>query len=87
MLRQKAIAKLNAPVTTPLPAGMKNDKAARCEVKALEYEKKGNLAKAQKNRERAYRIREKHGLAHPVGTSRPANYVATTPSAAPLPTH
>ena len=87
LLRQKAIAKLNAPVTTALPPGMKNDKAARCEVKALEYEKRGNLAKAQRNRERAYRIREKHGIAHPVGTVRPATYVAPTPAAAPLPTH
>jgi len=46
---------------------MKSDKAARCEAKALEYERKGNLAKAQKNRERAFRIRQKHSLAVPAG--------------------
>lgn len=84
LLRQKAIAKLNQPCVTAYPPGVKNDKAARCDLKALEYEKKGNLAKAQKNRERAYKIREKHGIAHPVGTVRPAT-TTTMPASQPVP--
>lgn len=90
MLRQKAIAKLNQPCVTAYPPGVKNDKAARCELKALEYEKKGNLAKAQRNREKAYRIREKHGIAHPVGTTLPATTTSTNSTMiqpAPLPTN
>eukprot|EP00026_Physarum_polycephalum_P016641 Phypoly_transcript_17598.p1 GENE.Phypoly_transcript_17598~~Phypoly_transcript_17598.p1 ORF type:complete len:223 (+),score=61.80 Phypoly_transcript_17598:78-746(+) len=86
LLRQKAIAKLNQPTVMAYPPGVKNDKAARCELKALEYEKKGNLAKAQRNREKAYRIREKHGIAHPVGTMPPANYSSTNATTTPMTT-
>lgn len=91
--RQKAIAKMNQPLksagtarpigsvgTTPGNPALKSDKAARCEAKALEYERKGNLAKAQKNRERAWRIREKNGIPHPVGAVPPLGYSSTTTS-------
>ena len=57
---------------------LKSDKAARCEAKALEYERKGNLAKAQKNREKAWRIREKHSIPHPVGASHPSTFAGYT---------
>lgn len=62
----------------PLNPTLKSDKAARCEAKALEYERKGNLAKAQRNRERAWRIREKHAIPHPVGAQHPSTYTAYT---------
>lgn len=53
LYRNKAVTKMNQPLTaTPKPVGVKNDKAARCEVKALEYERKGNVAKAQQQREK-----------------------------------
>lgn len=90
--RQKAIAKMNQPLksaNTARPIGtvggvsgvtpaLKSDKAARCEAKALEYERKGNLAKAQRNREKAWRIREKNAIPHPVGTVPPLGYSAAT---------
>jgi tetratricopeptide (TPR) repeat protein len=78
--RQKATAKLSEPLTAPAPVSQKRDKAARCEAKALNYEKQGNLAKAQKNREKAYRIREKHNIPHPIGTLPPATYTSSTTS-------
>ena len=81
--RQRAIAKLNQP-TTAVPMVNRHDKAARCEAKALEYEKKGNLAKAQRNRERAYRIRQRHNIPHPVGTVPP---MTTTTTTTVLPAH
>lgn len=92
--RQAAIAKLNQPIkSVAVPIGQKNDKAARCEAKALEYEKRGNLAKAQRNREKAYRIREKHGIPHPVGTvplqssGTTTSYQQTTTTVPVPPTH
>ena len=51
-----------------------NNKAARFEARALEYERKGNHAKAQRNRERAWKTREKHSIAHPAGSRHPNTY-------------
>jgi len=50
-----------------------NKKAERFELKAAEWEKRGNMAKAQKNREKAnrYRMRSQPGYVKPV---RPQNY-------------
>lgn len=62
----------------PMNPALKSDKAARCEAKALEYERKGNLSKAQRNRERAWRIREKHAIPHPVGAQHPSTYSSYT---------
>jgi hypothetical protein len=70
---------LQQPVGPVLPAAQQGDKAARCDQKAVAYEKKGNLAKAQRNREKAYRIREKYGIAHPVGSLPPGQYQMSTP--------
>ena len=53
---------------------LRGDKAARFEARALEYERKGNHAKAQRNRERAWRTREKHSIAHPAGSRHPNTY-------------
>jgi hypothetical protein len=97
--RQKAAAKLAQPLTsaqTARPIGsvgqtgvspaLKSDKAARCEAKALEYERKGNLAKAQRNREKAWRIREKHSIPHPVGAQHPSTYAGYTQNMTAVPT-
>ena len=61
----------NTPKSTGLNYG---DKASRFEARALEYERKGNHAKAQRNRERAWRTREKHSVAHPAGSRHPNTY-------------
>eukprot|EP01110_Echinostelium_bisporum_P000679 TRINITY_DN1167_c0_g1_i1.p1 TRINITY_DN1167_c0_g1~~TRINITY_DN1167_c0_g1_i1.p1 ORF type:complete len:189 (-),score=106.66 TRINITY_DN1167_c0_g1_i1:88-654(-) len=85
--RQAAMTKLTKPVQSVGVAtapGQKADKAARCDAKALEYERKGNMAKAQKNRERAYKIRSKHGITHPVGTVPMTSYGTTTMAPAPI---
>eukprot|EP00026_Physarum_polycephalum_P012414 Phypoly_transcript_12718.p1 GENE.Phypoly_transcript_12718~~Phypoly_transcript_12718.p1 ORF type:complete len:238 (+),score=69.13 Phypoly_transcript_12718:319-1032(+) len=96
--RQKAAAKLAQPLSsaqtakpigavgTAGPSPLKSDKAARCEAKALEYERKGNLAKAQKNRERAWRIREKNSIPHPVGAQHPSTYAGYTQNMTAVPT-
>ena len=68
-------AKTGVPRGAVNPA-LKGDKAARFEAKALQYERNGNTAKAQRARERAWRIREKHAIAHPAGIRHPNTYPA-----------
>ena len=53
---------------------LRGDRAARFEARALEYERRGNHAKAQRNRERAWKTREKHSIAHPAGSRHPNTY-------------
>jgi len=66
---------LNPPL---LATTSKSDKALRCEQKALEYERKGDLGKAQRNRDKAWHIREKNGIPHPVGSVTPVAYSQQT---------
>jgi hypothetical protein len=77
--RQMAQARLNAPLTTPVnktPAKM--DKAKRLDAKAQEHERRGEDAKAAKYQDKAYQLRQKHGLSHPVGGSTPTMVGTTT---------
>eukprot|EP01111_Echinosteliopsis_oligospora_P008927 TRINITY_DN251_c0_g1_i1.p1 TRINITY_DN251_c0_g1~~TRINITY_DN251_c0_g1_i1.p1 ORF type:complete len:226 (-),score=75.12 TRINITY_DN251_c0_g1_i1:101-778(-) len=68
--RQKAVTKLTA-----IPVAPKNrtpgvltqrqaDKITRFETRAIEAERSGNLSKAQKNRDKANRIRQKAGISN-----------------------
>jgi len=76
--RHKAQVKLNMPLTTPVnKTAVKTDKAARYDSKALDCERRGDMQGAQKCREKAYQLRQKHGLSQPIGTGTSAPIAPT----------